>query len=175
MTIKEFTLIITGPSGSGKSTLSRRLADELGGCAVIDIEHVNLMVVDGFHPGLASNGQEILDFDKWDLSGDTVGLLAKNFLESGYNTIIHGHVNDTLLRHIEKQIQITSKVLLLPQLSEVIQRDKNRGTEFTMGSDMVTGHYNYFLNDIFSSFIKIDTTNESVGVSTARIRELLDL
>ena len=166
-----FVLIITGPAGAGKSTVSRRLATELGHCVDIDIETINYMIVDGFDSKTLPNGEEVLDFTKWGLSGDVIGLLAKHLADSSYWVIIHGHVNDTLLEHIEKYININYKVLLLPSQQSAVERDRKRGSG--MGKEMVSKHYEHFKKTILDGFTKIDSSNDNVADTVNRVKDIV--
>lgn len=163
-------IVITGPSGVGKSTISRKLASDLGDYVDIDIETINYMIVDGFQELPNAKG---LSFSKWDLAGDTIGLMANNFLSNDYQVVIHGHVNPELLAGIEKRVLITHRILLQSNVETVIARDKNRGKPLTMGEDMVREHYEYFVGKLWDDFIKIDRTDEDVVTTLRRIEEKL--
>jgi ABC-type phosphate/phosphonate transport system ATPase subunit len=170
---KKQVIVITGPSGAGKSTLSRRLAVELGCTADIDIENINYMIVNGFKE-IETNNKNGLSFNKWNLAGDTIGLIASNFLDKNYRVIIHGHVTEELLSCIEKQVDITHKIMLLPNISSVILRDKTRANHLSMGEGMVRKHYEYFLTNNWDDFNSVDSTNEDVSTTLARIKVILD-
>lgn len=170
---KKRVILITGPSGAGKSTISRQLATALGCAADIDIENVNYMIVNGFKEIEIDNENE-LAFNKWSLAGDTIGLLANNFLSNNYQVVIHGHVTKELLSSFEKHVAITHKVILLPSIDETVSRDKARGEYLTMGEDMVRKHYEYFLTNNLEGFLKVDSTNENVNTTLEKIKTILD-
>ncbi len=169
---KEQVIVITGPSGAGKSTLARKLAVELDCAAVIDIENVNYMIANGFKEIKADN-ESGLSFNKWNLAGDTIGLLASNFLDNNYQVIIHGHVTEELISSIENRVDITQKIMLLPNIASVVLRDKTRGNHLSMGEDMVRKHYEYFLTSGWNEFIRVDSTNEDVSTTLEKIKAIL--
>lgn len=97
--------------------------------------------------------------------------MARNFLNNGFQVIIHGHVNAELLSSIEKRVTITSKFLLLPSLEIAIARDASRGEQLNMGENMIRKHYEYFLVNKWDGFIEIDNTNEDADTTQNRIKE----
>jgi cytidylate kinase len=169
----KFVLLITGPSGAGKSTVARQFAEHTNSI-VIDIEHINFMFVGGFQKIISSDDTSIFKFNNWELAGQTIGLLAKHFTQSGRNIVIHGHVNDIIIKQIESVTPITHKILLLPEIESVILRDKGRGAHLTMGEAMVRDHHNYFSEAQFESFITIDSTRDEVVETVAKLISLVE-
>lgn len=168
----KFVLLITGPSGAGKSTVARQFAQDENG-VVIDIEHINFMFVGAFHEITASDGCTALEFDNWKSAGETIGLLAKKFTESGTAVVIHGHINNQLMAYIEGITTVTHKVMLLPEVASVILRDKERGNHQTMGDTMVRDHYKYFTENQFKDFVTIDSTHDTVKQTVAKIGRIV--
>lgn len=163
--------LITGPSGAGKSSVARKLALETKQCAEIDIESINYMIVDGFRPTV-KNGQEVFDFTNWELAANTISVLVEHFAKHNYDVVIHGHVTDEFIQCLESSIQLTCRVLLLPALEIVLERDRQRGKQLTMGDAMVKDHYHYFITNHFATFIKVDSTNMSLDQTTAMIKAM---
>lgn len=119
-----FVLAITGPTGSGKSTVAEKIAKKLDNCVNIDADHIKHMLVSGFYKDDTNPGG--WSFNQWGLVGDSIGLLAANFQIEGYKVIINGYIDEPAWTNIQKQVTITHKVLLLPDVSTVTQRDAGR-------------------------------------------------
>jgi adenylylsulfate kinase-like enzyme len=169
----KFVLAITGPTGAGKSTIGDKLAKQLDQCVNIDADHIKHMVVSGFYKDESNPGG--WGFNKWDLVGDSIGLLARNFLDAGYCVIINGYIDESAWANIQKYVTITHKVLLLPHLDAATQRDAGRNEDVQMGAEAVEGHHAYFSNDIFfNDFVKIDTTAQNVEETVDEVMKILD-
>ena len=173
--MNHFVLAITGPAGSGKSTVAEKLAKQLDRCVNIDVDHVKHMVVSGFFVDKSNpENPSGWRFSQWDLVGDSIGVLAANFAKNGYNVIINGYIDPPGWAKIDKQIHITKKVLLLPELSKVVERDAARPQDFVMGQQSVAKHHKAFSNDRFyDDFTKLDTTKHSIDETVEAIREML--
>jgi cytidylate kinase len=171
--MKNIVAVITGPIGSGKSTLSRQLAKKRELCADIDIEVVNHMIVSGFSFNPNAEYDQQITFNEWSTSSNAIGVLAKYFLDSGYDVIIHGRTNEQLLRGVENHIRITHKLLLLPAMDEVIARDSARGSSMSIGESAVRKDYEYYLQETWQNFVRIDTSNESVVQSVSKLQKIL--
>jgi hypothetical protein len=170
--MSRFVLAITGPSGSGKSTIGEKLAKQLGQCVNIDADHVKHMIVSGFYRD--KNNPAGWGFSQWGLVGDSIGLLAANFLSQNYDVIVNGYIDEPAWANIEKHISITHKILLLPELDTVKIRDASRNSEYVMGGESVTQHHNTFSKDnYYASFTKLDTTNHNIDETVKAIRDLL--
>lgn len=167
-----FVLAITGPTGAGKSTISEKLAKKLDKCVNIDADHIKHMVVSGFYKDESSAGG--WGFNQWGLVGDSIGLLAKNFLNEGYSVIISGYIDEPAWTNLQKHITLNCKVLLLPNLNTVEQRNAGRREEIRMGSNSVKEHHHHFSNDsFFDDFTKIDTTDHTAEETIEEILKLL--
>jgi broad-specificity NMP kinase len=159
--MKHFVLAITGPAGSGKSTVSERVAKKLERCVNIDADSIKRMIVSGFH--IDTDNPDGWFFDQWALVGDSIGLLAANFIGENYRVIINGHIDETAWAHIQKHVEITHKVLLLPEIGVVVSRDAGRQGNKALGEESVTRHHKFFSTEsYFKSFIKLDTANQSI-------------
>ncbi len=170
---KPFVQLITGPMGAGKSTVSRSMAKQIGNCVDIDIEHINYMLPNGFDEKPRTDGS--IGFNEWAMSGEIIGFLAKHFLDNDYSISIHGYVNVTLLQNIEKHVIVTSKIILMPSLETVILRDRERGEDLTMGEAWVREVYEDFEKNRLPGFIRLDTSNESIDETIARLRQQLNV
>lgn len=161
-------IAITGPAGSGKSTIGEKLAKRLDKCVNIDADHVKHMVVSGFHKDDTNAGG--WSFSEWGLVGESIGLLAKNFQDKGFDVVINGYIDEPAWSEIEKQVELTYKFLLLPELEEVKNRDKHRTGDLAMGDVVVAEHHDHFsTSDTYSDFIKIDSTNHAVDETAGMI------
>lgn len=167
-----FVLAITGPTGSGKSTVAEKLAKQIDRCVNIDADHVKHMIVSGFYKD--GNNPGGWGFNQWGLVGDSIGLLAANFLKEGYKVIINGYIDEPAWTNIQKQITLTHKVLLLPHLDTVTQRDAGRNEDVRMGDKVVAVHHTHFSNDDFlQDFIKLDTISHTIKQTVDEISNLL--
>ncbi|SRR6266550_1801564 len=173
--MNQFVLAITGPAGSGKSTVAEKLAKQLDKCVNIDADHVKHMIVSGFFVDKNDpKNPSGWGFNQWGLVGDSIGLLASNFAKSGYDVIINGYLDEPAWTNVEKHISITKKILLLPQLSKVVERDAGRPADFAMGHQSVTKHHETFSSDsYYRNFTKLDTTDHPIDETIAAVKEML--
>ncbi len=174
MSDETFVLVITGPSGSGKSTVGEKLAKQVDRCVNIDADHVKHMIVSGFYKD--KNNPAGWGFNQWGLVGDSIGLLALNFLKEGYKIIINGYLDEPAWTNLQKHITFTHKVLLLPLVDTVVKRDEGRNEDFRMGEEAVKEHHRHFLDDgFFQNFTKLDTTSHTTEETVNEILKVLNI
>lgn len=163
-----FTLALSGPAGSGKSTIAEKLAKQADKCVNIDADHIKHMIVSGFYEDDKNAGG--WSFSEWGLVGDSIGLLAANFINEGYSVVINGYIDEPAWTNIEKHLAITNKILLLPELDTVTKRDAGRQEDVRMGEKVVAQHHEHFSTDsFFDDFIKLDTSNHSEDETVSSI------
>ncbi len=159
--MKHFVLALTGPTGAGKSTIGERVAKRTNTCVNIDADHVKHMIVGGFYDDSRMPGGG--GFTEWELVGDSIGLLAANFQDKGYDVIINGYIDMPAWRNIEQHVAITHRILLLPDVEQVIARDSQRHESVVMGEESVLEHHNTFSTDkYYDAFERLNTSNHSV-------------
>ncbi|MEI6481692.1 MAG: hypothetical protein WCO19_05340 [Candidatus Saccharibacteria bacterium] len=172
--MNRFVLAITGPAGSGKTTVGGALAKKLDRCVNIDADHIKHFVVGGFSHDIAPDGTKKWNFNEWELVGDSIGLLAKNFQDKGFSVIINGYIDEPGWEAIQKHITLTHKVLLLPHVDTTKSRDKQRGGDKPMGEEAVQEHHDYFsTNKFYDDFVKIDSTEHDIDETVTAIVGLL--
>ncbi len=165
----KFIAVITGPGGSGKSTVTQKVVDEIPSCVNIKVDDVKHFI-------------SFKDFDyednpkgikQWRLLGNNLGLLAKNFQKNGYRVIINGYLNEPAWEELEKQIRLTHKILILPEVETVIQRDSKRPKD-RLDEATIRRHYQYFSDGkYFGDFTKVDSTHMSVEQTAERVLEII--
>ncbi len=171
---QQFILALTGPTGSGKSTIAEKLAKSLNKCTYIEVDHIKHMIVSGFSYELNSDGTKEWSYDQWELVGQSIGILAQNFLHHGYDVIICGYLPEEAWIRIEDDIEISHKVLLWPQAQENYERDASRSEDFRLGQATIDTHRQYFTStDYFKGFTKLDTSGHSLDESLYAIERLL--
>lgn len=169
--MNQFVLAITGPSGAGKTSTGEKLAKRLDRCVNIDADHIKHMIVSGFYKDDSPGGW---GFNQWELVGDSIGLLAANFQKEGYSVVINGYIDEPAWVGIEEHLTITHKVLLLPQLDTVVNRDSGRHDDVVMGKVAVAQHHDIFSTaDFYRNFKELDTTNHSVDETVDSVLAML--
>lgn len=170
--MKQFVLAITGPAGAGKSTVGEKVAKKFERCVNIDVDHVKHMIVSGFYKD--DDNPAGWGFNQWGLVGDSIGLIAANFLKEGYSVTINGYLDEPAWSNIEKHLVINHKVLLLPKLEAVISRDSRRHNDRALGEASVKEHFKTFSTEsLYDSFEKIDTTELTVDETVDRIISII--
>ena len=172
-TMNKLVIAITGPSGAGKSTVGERVAKSLERCVNIDADHVKHMVVSGFYKD--SKNPAGWSFNEWALVGESIGMLAANFLRNNFSVVINGYIDEPAWHAIEAQVKIDHKFLLLPNLDVVTNRDKGRREDIRMGAASVKEHHKTFSTDPFYvAFQKLDTSNHSIEQTVTEIIKCLN-
>lgn len=170
--MNQFVLAITGPTGSGKTTVSECIAKKLDRCVNIDADHIKHMIVSGFYKDETNAGG--WGFNQWGLVGSSIGILATNFLKNGYSVIINGYLDEPAWSQIQECVEINCRVLLLPNLKSLIQRDAERPSEITMGEPSVRQHFEAFSEESFyDDFARLDTSNQDVEETAEDILKLI--
>ena len=173
MSEEKFIAAITGPAGSGKSTVGFLLKKQMNKCANIDVDDVKHFI--GFKHDVTTRGIKKWRFDEWKLLGESIGLVAQKFHEAGYSILITGYLEEDAWLEIEKTIELTHKILILPKLETVISRDSSREEDIVMGSKAIKDHHNYFSdNKYFADFIKIDSTNNTKEQTVEKVKEIIE-
>lgn len=168
-------IAITGPAGSGNTTVSDVIAKKLNKCANIEADHVKHFLKDGFREATSSDGSKKWDYVEWRLVGESIGLLAKKYLETGRNIIINGYIDIDSWNEILKYVKFTDKFLLLPDLGTVIKRDDLREQNIKMGYKAVKEHHDYFSNEKFyNDFVKIDSTSHNIDQTVSIIMNIIN-
>lgn len=163
-----FILIITGPAGSGKSTVSARLSKQFRNCVHIETDQIKHLVTTGFKYDETKVGQK-----QWKLLGTNIGLLAKNFHQQKYKIIINGCVDETTWQNLEQQIEITHKILLLPDLNTTMKRDARRTIKARIGKKAITEHYELFQSTYFKDFTTINSANHTITQTVNAIKKII--
>lgn len=167
-------IAITGPAGSGKTTISKLLAKKLPKCVNIEVDHVKHFVMCGFRIEKRPDGSENWIFEQWPLVGESIGLLAKNFQDNGYDVIINGFMEVAGWRKVEKHVDLTHKFLLLPHIDTAVERDATRTGYDIMGRTAIQEHLEEFEdNEFYKSFEQIDSTEHEVTETVEQIFEHL--
>lgn len=167
-------LALTGPTGSGKSTISEAIARKLDKCVTIDADHIKHMIVSGFYRDNTNAGG--WSFSEWALVGESIGLLAKNFCNKGFDVVINGYIDEPGWSALEELIKLDNKILLLSDIETNTSRDAGRDRALRMGDESVAQHQSYFRSSIYyEDFTVLDTTDQTVQETVSAILEVLDI
>ena len=167
-------IAITGPTGAGKTTVAEGLVKLHTNRVNIDVDHIKHMNPNAFKRKVDEDGDEDFPYSGWKLLGENVGLLTSNFNARGYDVIINGYLEVAAWVEIEKVVKIDYKLLLLPDLEKNKKRDASRTSEIKMGEKAVKRGRDYFKKtDYYESFIKVDTTHESIQETVQSIENII--
>ncbi|MEX1009266.1 MAG: AAA family ATPase [Acidimicrobiia bacterium] len=165
------TILLSGACGSGKSTLMnlgyRALERHLGPTAVIDTDTV-LMMVD---PRWELSHEE----RRLDLAGYQCFLLARSFLDAGFQCVIIGgnglHTPDEINDLIALLLDVGDvfHVTLDPALTEIQSRVANRGGDQT--PEWLADHVQWMRARYRSWTCCIDNTELSPEATIAQVAE----
>jgi adenylate kinase family enzyme len=163
-----FILAITGPAGAGKSTVARKVARIVEKCVDIDVDYMKAFIVNGFIYDETPEG-----IKQWRLLGENIGIVAKNFVDAGYNVIVNGYLDESAWQNIEKFVAFTDKMLLMPHIKANIDRDMQRVGDLVMGEETILRHHDYFsTNGYYGDYIKLDTTDHTTEDT---VRDILNI
>jgi cytidylate kinase len=167
-------IAITGPTGSGKTTIGEALAKQLDKCVSIDADHIKHMLVNGFVKDDSNAGG--WSFTEWALVGESIGLLTKNFNDKGFSVIINGYIDEPAWSEIQRLVSLDRKILLLPDTNTNKARDAKRPEDIQMGEASVEQHQDHFRsNKTYETFIKIDTSTDTVEQTIKRSKDTLSI
>lgn len=166
-------IAITGPTGSGKSTVSLALAKKMDKCVVIEIDHVKHMIISGFHRQKGQNGGIVWEYTEWELVGETVGILSKNFLKHGYRVVIGGYMHTEGWQALEDVQKVDHKFMLSPSKETIKIRDTERDEKYFMGSEAIREHIGYLSGNGFEDFAVIDSTDQTADETVDDILALI--
>ncbi len=134
--------MLNGPGGAGKTTASRLLAKEFEQCALIEVDEVRKLIVQGEADPFTSEGQEQLM-----LSTKNTALLARSYIDAGFSVIIDDCTTgkERLDYYFEAFEKNDFKVaLVLPSKQTLIERDNRREGRARLGIDKITWLYDRF-------------------------------
>jgi predicted kinase len=117
-------LILTGPPAAGKNAVGRSLARHIQRCALIDVDQVRQMVVQGHVPpwaGAAGREQKLLGVAN-------ACLLAESFMDGGYEVVLLDVVDDETAALYRHRLAVGKLVIvmLLPDAAEIERRNSRR-------------------------------------------------
>ncbi len=173
--MSNFVVAITGPTGAGKSTVGEGVAKRLGQCVTIDADHLKHMIVGGFYVDASSpEDPKGWGFREWDLVGESIGLLAQNFKKHGYDVVINGYIDEEGWQSLHQHVTIDYKIMLLPSVETIVQRDAGRIADVQMGEVTARKHHEHFSSDpFFRDFTRLDTTNENVATTVEKVIKII--
>lgn len=119
-----YLYILTGPAGAGKNTVASTFAKTRNKCAVIDVDLVRWMII---QPHKAPwEGEEGIKQQKLGVINSCI--LAKSFIEQGYDVIITDWISNETARLYNEQLKEYNPkiILLLPAYAEILKRNKIR-------------------------------------------------
>jgi adenylate kinase family enzyme len=158
-------IFITGPSGSGKTTIGKIITDSLSPCANIEVDDIKHTNMQAFAPDKQTPDGNI-PYTAWDIVGQNIGLLAKNYTNNGYSVVIQGYLDPTGWQALENIINIDYKILLKPDYQANVDRDSKRPEQDVIGSQIIRTHHNHFdTEQIYKDFTIIDNSDQTLQQS----------
>jgi len=132
------------------------------------------MIEHGFTKKELANGTIDWHYSEWKLVGDSISLLALNFIKEGFGVVINGYIGDEGFSSLSKKLNLTHKFLLLPDIKTIQKRDGGRSEDLKMGPEMVQKHYDKFNSDNkFNDFVKIDSSKQNVQQTAQEMFEIV--
>jgi len=160
-----FILCVTGPAGAGKTTVTGLVAHQLERSVCIEVDAVKEFIISDFADYETSLGNQ-----KWQLLGDNIGVLAKNYQVAGYNVIIDGYLKLSSWKRLLKHVDVDYKFLMLPSLEVNIQRNNLRSGNKKLLSQTIQRHHAFYSHDkYFEKFIKLDSSTDSASETASKI------
>ncbi len=162
-------LILTGPAGAGKNTIAHSIAKIREKCAVIDIDLVRWMVLQPHKAPWEGEGGML----QVKLGIKNGCMLAKNFIEEGYDVIILDVISDETAEVYKKNLkEFDLKIcLLLQNFEEIQKRNVIKRTALTEGRIKEL----YQMEENLTVFDKkIDNTNLSSEEVANEISKFVD-
>jgi energy-coupling factor transporter ATP-binding protein EcfA2 len=168
-------IAITGPPGAGKSTISNKLIRIRKNYAHIETDQLKQFLLSAFRREVQRDGTVLWIFGDWVSLGEAAGLLAKSFIDSGYDVIIDGLIDEIAWLKIQEHVELTHKFLLLPHVDIANSRDSERSEALAMGEDAVADAHQHFVSaNFYNDFIKLDTTDNAINETVAVIQRHLE-
>ncbi|HSX31338.1 MAG TPA: AAA family ATPase [Candidatus Saccharimonadales bacterium] len=141
--MKAAIYILNGPGGAGKTTTARLLAEQLERCALIEVDEIRKLIVQGESDPFSKEGQAQLI-----LSSQNAAQLARNFYDNGFTVIIDDCVTDKerLDYYCKTLHELPFKIfLILPTQEALISRDNERKGRSKLGRTKIEWLYQRFV------------------------------
>ena len=166
--------MLNGPGGAGKTTASRLLAKEFEQCALIEVDEIRKLIVQGEADPFTGEGQEQLM-----LSTKNTALLAQSYIDAGFSVIIDDCIagKERLDYYFEAFEKNDFKVaLVLPSEQTLIERDNRREGRARLGKDKIEWLYNRFSERLPSEdrWKVVDNTDLTPEATVSKILEVFN-